>query len=190
MQFILSSGGNRRSASESVVIYYLHIVLDPAVRIGATLTADNASVKLASWHRSDVINESKNVAFINPLRYPERPHGDALLPQGTTARVVSTTACSESARIRWTLRLDEAGKLVGNWFLEGTPVSESANPTAWSRHLASSSTTDDPSRMRVAIGGSPPVIGALPSPETDPTHEPSPRVRQSDLSSADAWRGW
>ncbi|MFN7983486.1 MAG: hypothetical protein U0Q11_16680 [Vicinamibacterales bacterium] len=169
VQFILSSGVESQiGVRVGRFIYYLdHIVLDPAVRIGATLTAGQRIGETGSVAYGidlGVINESKNVAFINPLRYPGTTvHGDAPLPyfeeplRGRLYNRVQRVGPDLDGRFDF----DEAGKLVGNWFLEGTPVSESANPTAWSRHLAFVFDNYDPSRVRVAIGGSLPVIGAF-----------------------------
>ncbi len=169
VQFILSSGVESQiGVRVGRFIYYLdHIVLDPAVRIGATLTAGQRIGETGSVAYGidlGVINESKNVAFINPLRYPGTTvHGDAPLPyfdeplRGRLYSRVQRVGPDLDGRFDF----DEAGKLVGNWFLEVTPVTESANPSAWSRHLAFVYDNYDPSRVRVAIGGSLPVIGAF-----------------------------
>ncbi len=169
VQFILASGVESQiGVRAGRFIYYLdHIVLDATVRIGATLTAGQRIGETGSVAYGidlGVINESKNVPFINPLRYPGTTvHGDAPLPyfdeplRGRLYSRVQRIGPDLDGRFDF----DEAGKLVGNWFLEGTPVTESANSSAWSRHLAFVYDNYDASRVRVAIGGSLPMIGVF-----------------------------
>ena len=169
VQFILTSGVESQiGVRTGGFIYYLdHIVLDATIRIGATLTAGQRIGETGSVAYGidlGVINESKTVPFINPLRYPGTTvHGDAPLPyfeeplRGRLYSRVQRIGPDLDGRFDF----DEAGKLVGNWFLEGTPVTESANPTAWSRHLAFVFDNYDPSRVRIAIGGSLPLIGVF-----------------------------
>jgi hypothetical protein len=169
VQFILASGVESQVGVRSGrFIYYLdHVVLDPAIRIGTTLTAGQRigeTGSIAYGIDLGVINESKNVPFINPLRYPGTTvHGDAPLPyfeEPLRARLYSRVQ-RIGPDLDGRFDFDETGTLVGNWFLEGTPVSESANPTAWSRHLAFVFDNYDASRVRVAIGGSLPMIGVF-----------------------------
>ena len=52
-----------------------------------------------------------------------------------------------------------AGRLIGNWFLDGLPVSESAQPAAWPKHLAFVFDNVLPTERRISIGGTLAVTG-------------------------------
>jgi hypothetical protein len=56
---------------------------------------------------------------------------------------------------------DQAGRLVGNWFLDGLAPSESSTPTGWPKQLAFVYDNYDPSLIRVSIGGTLPLVGAF-----------------------------
>ncbi|MGE3959480.1 MAG: hypothetical protein AB7H96_22390 [Vicinamibacterales bacterium] len=169
VQFILGNGAESQvGVRTGRFIYYLdHVVLDAAIRTGVSVTAgQRIGTTGSSSYAVDlgVINELKTVTFINPLRYPGTTlHGDAPLPyfeEPLRSRLyarVQRLGADRDGRFDY----DEAGRLVGNWFLEGTPVTESATATAWPRHLAFVYDNYDPSRVRVAIGGTLPVVGAF-----------------------------
>ncbi|MFI5309635.1 MAG: hypothetical protein ACHQQ3_00260 [Gemmatimonadales bacterium] len=46
-----------------------------------------------------------------------------------------------------------AGKLVGDWFLQGLPVDSSAGPSGWPKTVAFAYDYYDPSQVRISIGG-------------------------------------
>lgn len=85
VQFILQSGVESQvGVRTGICIYYLdHIVLDPSVQIGVTLTAGQrigVTGSVAYGIDLGVINEQKTVYFVNPLLFPGTSvHGDAPL---------------------------------------------------------------------------------------------------------------
>lgn len=169
VQFILQSGVESQiGVRAGTCIYYLaHVVLDPSIQQGATLTAGQrigVTGSIAYGIDLGVINEQKNVYFVNPLRYAgPSAHGDAPLTfyeEPLRSRMYSRVQAVGS-NLDGRFSFDEAGKLVGNWFLEGTPVTESMNAAAWPKHLAFVYDNYDPSRLRIAIGGTLPVVGAF-----------------------------
>lgn len=92
-----------------------------------------------------------------PARHPdETRHGDAPLRSELYARV-NRLGPEKDGRFDY----DVPGTLSGNWFQEGLPPSISANPEAWSRHLAFARDNYDPSSIRISMGGALGPIGAF-----------------------------
>ena len=176
VQFVLAMGVESQvGVRTGSFIYYLdHVVLDPAIKPGVVVTAgQQIGVTGSTAYGIDlgVINEQKTVFFVNPLRYPSTTvHGDAPLPY--FEEPLRSRLYARVQRIGGDLDgrfdFDVAGRLVGNWFLEGLAVNESAIASAWSRHLAFVYDNYDPSRVRVAVGGTLPLIGAFAVPATAP----------------------
>lgn len=169
VQFILQSGVESQiGVRAGTCIYYLdHVVLDASIQQGATLTAGQrigVTGSVAFGIDLGVINEQKNVYFVNPLRFPGTSvHGDAPLTyyeEPLRSRMYARVQ-AVSSNLDGRFSFDEAGKLVGDWFVEGTPVGESAVASAWPRHLAFVYDNYDPARLRVAIGGTLPLVGAF-----------------------------
>jgi hypothetical protein len=67
---------------------------------------------------------------------------------------------------------DVAGYLVGNWFVDGLPVSDSSNTIGWPKQLAFVYDNYDPSQIRVSIGGTIGMVGAF----AVPAGSPDPRT--------------
>jgi hypothetical protein len=64
-----------------------------------------------------------------------------------------------------------AGKLVGDWFLQGMPTDSSPDPYGWTRTIAFVYDYFDPSQVRISIGGPAPagvwaIDSTAPRPET------------------------
>lgn len=169
VQFILVSGAESQiGVRAGTSIYYLaHVVLDPSIQQGAMLTAGQrigVTGSVAYGIDLGVMNEQKTVYFVNPLRFPGTSlHGDAPLPyfeEPLRSRMYGRVQ-AVSSNLDGRFAYDEPGRLVGDWFLDGTPVGESAVASAWPRHLAFVYDNYDPSRLRVAIGGTLPLVGAF-----------------------------
>lgn len=169
VQFILPSGVEAQVGvrTGSFIYYLAHVVLDPAIQVGVALTAGQrigVTGSVAYGIDLGVINEQKTVFFVNPLRFPGTSvHGDAPLPyydEPLRSRLYARVQAVGS-NLDGRFAFDEAGRLVGDWFLEGTPEGESAVASAWPRHLAFVYDNYDPSRLRVAIGGTLPLVGAF-----------------------------
>lgn len=138
VQFVLAMGMESQvGVRTGSFIYYLdHVVLDPAIRPGVIVTAgQQMGVTGSTAYGIDlgVINEQKTVFFVNPLRYPSTTvHGDAPLPYFDEP--LRSRLYARVQRIGGDLDgrfdFDVAGRLVGNWFLEGLAVNESAVASA------------------------------------------------------------
>lgn len=169
VQFILANGVESQIGVRSgTCIYYLdHIVLDGSIARGTVLTAGQRIGTTGSTAYGidlGVINEQKTVFFVNPARYAGPSlHGDA--PMTFYEEPLRSRLYARVQRVGSDLdgrfAFDEPGRLVGNWFLEGTPVGDSAGASAWPKHLAFVYDVYDPSRVRVAIGGTLPIVGAF-----------------------------
>jgi hypothetical protein len=111
-----------------------------------------------------VINDQMTVPFVNPSRYAaESLHGDAPLKhfseplRGQLYARVSRIGGDKDG----VFNFDMAGRLAGNWFLEGLAPSLSASPSAWPQHLAIVYDNYDPSGIRVSVGGTLALVGAF-----------------------------
>lgn len=167
------------SITNAFVYYIGHIALDASIRQGDRVRAgqrlgvasglaagidfglidyDHAITGLVSPAR--YTPETRYAA--NPLRFFEEPLRSRLYAK------VLRTGSEKDGRVGY----DIAGRLVGNWFAEGLPVSyASAEASAWPRHLAFAYDVTAPTEPRISIGGTignPAVYAVLPS---DPRFE-------------------
>jgi hypothetical protein len=147
--------------------YYLdHVQLDGSITEGTMLTAGQRigqSGSLTYGIDLGVFSSLKKNFFINPARYPpESVNGDAPLKyfeeplRSRLYALVYTASGDRDGRFDY----DVSGYLAGNWFLEGLPVEQSGNFTAWPQHLAFVYDNYDPSSIRVSIGGTLGMVGA------------------------------
>ncbi len=145
----------------STVTYYIdHVVLDPQIREGMQVTAgQRLGTSGTGGFGIDfgVVNDALTLTgFVNPARYPtDTIHADAPLKyyvepmRSQLYGMVRREGGDRDGKIDF----DVAGRLIGNWFLEGLPVSESAQPAAWPKHLAFVFDNVLPTERRIAIGG-------------------------------------
>lgn len=148
--------GVRRGA----LTYYVgHVVLDPSIREGSTLTAGQAiglTNPVTYGIDLGVINPALTVAFLNPARYPiESLHGDAPLryyEEPLRSQLYGRVRRNDSDK-DGRFNFDIAGTLSGNWFHHTLPADESAVATGWGRHLAFVRDPAEPALVRIAVGG-------------------------------------
>lgn len=139
--------------------YYLdHVVPDPGIQQGTRLTAGQPIGTSGSGFGVDlgVINASRTLAFANPARYPDDTrHADAPLQyyaepvRSQLYAMVRRDSDGRDGRIDY----DVAGRLSGNWFFEGLPVSRSAEVSAGPAELAFVFDNVRPAEAIVSMGG-------------------------------------
>lgn len=106
--------------------------------------------------------------FIHPDRYPtQTAHCTAPLSyyrddlRAALYSYVRRTGADKDGKIDF----DVPGKLVGNWFAEG------ATHTDWTRHLSFVYDPNEPTEVRIALGGELGITGAYQIPPTAPRPE-------------------
>ncbi|MBI3504313.1 MAG: hypothetical protein HY059_05685 [Proteobacteria bacterium] len=96
--------------------------------------------------------------FVNPARYPFQSRyyvspwkyfAPSLQPALYAQIYRAPTAPDKDGRIDFGI----AGKLVGDWFLQGMPIDSSSGPYGWTRSVAFVYDYYDPSKVRISIGG-------------------------------------
>lgn len=147
----------------STFSYYLdHVLLDASISLGNTLqdgqVIGTTSDKSGAVDLGAVNTNVTLTGFINTARYPDQTiHTDSPLkyyeePLKTTLYAkVQRDGSDKDGKIDF----DTAGRLVGNWFLQGLATGESSyNYDSWTKHLAFVYDTQYPSLIRISIGGS------------------------------------
>ncbi len=144
-----------------------HVILDPAIAAGTPLTAgQHLGVTSGRSNALDlgVLNQAVTLFFVRPERYSQGTiHADSPLryfeePLRTALYgKVSRNGPDKDGRIDF----DVAGRLSGNWFLEGLPAEGTENVENGPKHLAFVRDAEEPSRVRISIGGSLSMHGAF-----------------------------
>ena len=152
----------------SSLTYYLdHVVLDAAIKQNTKVTAgQRLGVTSSGAFGIDlgVVNTGVTLGFINPARYAtDSVHADA--PLKYFAEPLKTTLYGFVQRVGadkdGQVCFDLAGTLAGNWFLDSLAVSQSAVYTSGPMELAFVRDVNDPSQLRISIGGTLAMTGAL-----------------------------
>jgi hypothetical protein len=140
--------------------YYLgHVILDASMHDGMPIAAgQRVGTTSTLSYGLDVGLEDLNVTriFVNPARYGEGTiHAECALKffqeplRSTLYGKVDRLGGDKDGKIDF----DSSGRLAGNWFLEGLPTSESSLFGAGSKQLAFVRDVNDPSAVRVSLGG-------------------------------------
>lgn len=143
--------------------YYVdHVVLDSGIRPG-TAFKSGARIGQTSGYAYGVdlglVNAKRTVTgLVQPDRYPsETQHADS--PLAYFEQSVFDQLAAYSVRVGadklGRFDQDQLGRLVGNWFQDGVPVSEDATKggTAGYKHLAIAYSVRNPAQLIVSIGG-------------------------------------
>jgi hypothetical protein len=141
-------------------MYYLgHVILDAGFAQNQKVTAGQrlgVTSTLSFGLDLGLLNYDITLPFVMPARYSDNSlHADAPLKffsdplKSQLYALVEGTGANRDGQINF----DQAGRLAGNWFHESLPVSESAGPSGWTRHLAFVRDNRDPSQIRISIGG-------------------------------------
>ena len=158
--------------------YYLgHVHLDASIHDGMSVAAgQKVGTTSTLSYGLDIGLEDLAVTrfFVNPARYGEGTiHAESALKyfeeplRSTLYSKVDRVGGDKDGKIDF----DSPGHLAGNWFLEGLPVSESSIFGAGSKQLAFVRDVNDPSAVRVSLGGALGVTGvfAVQSSAPDPS---------------------
>jgi len=154
-----SDAGLHVQAVTGFTYYMAHVVLDSSIVQGATLTSGERigmTGTSASAIDLGLVNESLTLGFVNPARYTDEfLHAESPLkyfdePLRTQLYgLVKRIAADKDGKVAY----DVAGRLVGNWFLQGLAPGDSMQPTANAQQLAFVYDSYDGTSIRVSIGG-------------------------------------
>ncbi|MEO8481672.1 MAG: hypothetical protein ABI634_05640 [Acidobacteriota bacterium] len=152
----------------TTTMYYLgHVLVDAGLTGGSVVAAGQhlgMTSQLSYGLDLGVINDAVTVFFVNPLRYSSNTlHAESPLPYFAEPLRSSVYAKVESAMPANNGRIDfdRAGRLAGNWFLEGLAPSDSSNVSAGPRQLAFVRDVLNPSAVRISVGGTLAMTGVF-----------------------------
>jgi hypothetical protein len=139
--------------------YYLdHIVLDPSMKEGSTVTAGQVIGTTGYGQSIDLGAIDENITltgYANPKRYfgEEINCGKPFTYFNDTLKtklypLVDREGADKDGRID----IDIPGRLTGNWFLDG-PVFYTDGPNGWDKELSFAFDIQHPSVVLVSIGG-------------------------------------
>ena len=148
-------------ATDNFYFYLDHVLLTIPMHVDSVYTAGTligttqpaATLDLGAFDAS-VTHEG----FVNPARYPYQSlhyvspwkyFTPALQAQLYPQLYRAPTASDKDGKIDFGI----AGKLVGDWFLQGMPVDSSGGSYGWTRSISFAYDYYDPSKPRVSIGG-------------------------------------
>jgi hypothetical protein len=145
--------------NRSFYFYLSHVVLDDDLVVGAAVSAGQ---RLGTGSRHTVgvdlgvINFDRVPNFfLAPLRNTfESRYGDSPLRyyaeplRASLEALVLTSGTDKNGAFA----LDQAGRLVGNWYLPGL-AEDITSEAAWSKHLSFAYDESDPTRILIGIGG-------------------------------------
>ncbi len=141
--------------------YYLdHVLLDSGIVLGSQVQAGQRMGTTSPYSYAldlGVLNDEITLTgIVNPKRYPDEtihtdsPYKYFVEPlRDSLYATVQRNSVDKDGKIDF----DIPGKLVGDWFLKGLPVSQSADPSAWPKGLAFVYDMTNPTAIRICIGG-------------------------------------
>ena len=150
--------------NEKFSYYFDHIVLDPSIKEGSSITAGQniGTTGLSSSIDLGAIDENITLTgYANPKRYgweetycgkPFQYFTSALKAQ--LYPLVDREGTDKDGRVD----IDIPGKLTGNWFLDGS-VFYMNNPDGWDKELSFAFDIQHPSVVLVSIGGTINMVG-------------------------------
>jgi hypothetical protein len=144
-----------------------HIVLDPGIAAGSAIASGQRIGVTSSQSMAvdlGVMNQAVTLFFVRPDRYSQATlHAESPLKyfqeplrSALYARVVRNGDDKDGK-----IDFDRAGRLAGNWFLEDVAPSDSESVASGPKQLAFVRDVQDPSLVRVSIGGSVALSGAF-----------------------------
>jgi len=146
---------------ENLTYYLAHVRLNQGIRVGTRVKAGQTLGRVATAGGLDLGASDERVTvsgLLDPARYPSSTL-HVIPPLELFAEPLKSRLRAKVAREgpdrNGKCDFDQAGKLVGNWFHESLPASESAlaRPETWTRQLAFAYDVRRPQSVRVSIGG-------------------------------------
>ncbi len=141
--------------------YVAHLYPEKGIKVGSIIAGGQVIGKASGRGALDLgcmDAELTLKGFVNPKRYPS-PTLHAASPfqfyeeplRGQLYAKVERAGADKDGKIDF----DVPGRLVGNWFLEGLPVNESARgtPETWAKQLAFVYDVRKPDAVRISFGG-------------------------------------
>lgn len=154
-------------ATATTIYYLAHVLVDAGLNSGAAVAAGQrlgVTSQLSFGLDLGVINEGVAVFFVNPQRYGSNTlHAESPLPyfaeplRSAIYGKIESAVPANNGRIDF----DRAGRLSGNWFLEGLAPSESGNVAAGPRQLAFVRDVLNPAAVRISVGGTLALTGVF-----------------------------
>jgi len=147
--------------------YIAHVRLDAGIGQGSRVSAGQrlgVTASAAGAMDLGVINNAITLFFVRPERYIAGTlHGDS--PLKYFAEPLRNDLYSKVSRIGGDkdgrIDFDQAGRLAGNWFAPDLPPSATENFGNGPKQLAFARDVNDPSLVRISIGGTLSVSGAF-----------------------------
>lgn len=145
----------------SFYFYFDHLVLSQALTVGQIV---QVGMKLGTTSLGSTLDfgafdtTATHSGFVNPKRYafqtlycvsPWKYLTPALQAQVYPHVYRAASAADHDGRIDFGV----AGKLAGDWFLQGMPTDSSWQPFGWTRTLSFAYDYYDPAQVRISIGG-------------------------------------
>ena len=163
---------------QNLAYYLAHVRLDPGLRVGTRVKAGQTLGRVATASGLDLGASDERVkvsGLLNAARYPSSTL-HVIPPLELFAEPLKSALKAKVAREgpdkNGKCDFDQTGKLVGNWFHESLPASESAlaRPETWTRQLAFAYDVRPPLSVLVSIGGTvaPPGLYAIQARAPDP----------------------
>ena len=175
VQFTLGGGASGQLGVRNGSFLYVlsNLSVNAGLQSGVTVKAGQ-QLGMTSGLDFGLLNYSRQLFFANPARYVDNelycdsPIAYFVEPlRSQLYALVPRVGSDRDGRIDY----DVAGRLAGNWFLDGLAPSLSQFPAAWSQHLAFTYDNYDPAQVRISIGG----VVASPGVFTIPASAPLPR---------------
>ena len=154
-------------ATPAQMYYLYHLLLDPGIATGGKVTAGQrlgVTIAVSGGLDLGLLNSDVTLFFVQPGRYSALTlHTDGPLKfftdtiRATMLPKVQRNGDEKDGKINF----DVAGRLSGNWFLEGLPIADTENVVNGPKHLSFARDVLDPAAVRISIGGTIATAGSF-----------------------------
>jgi hypothetical protein len=168
----------RVQVTASATYYLGHVKLDPSIQQGLPIAAGQklgTTSTLSYGLDVGLVNYDRTLSFVNPARYGDDTRNADSALRFFAEPVRSALYAKVDRRggdLDGRIDFDVAGRLAGNWFLDGLPVGESTILGAGPKQLAFVRDVAEPDAVRISIGGTLAMEGvfAVPASLPDPAN--------------------
>lgn len=148
-------------ATNTFYFYLDHVLLSKSLVVGQVLQAGTAIGTTSVGGSLDLGAFDETVThtgFVTPARYGEQTRfyvspWKYFTPELQAQIVPHMYRAPSASTLDSKIDFGVAGKLVGDWFLQGMPVDSTGGPYGWPRSVAFVYDYYDPSLVRISIGG-------------------------------------